>query len=470
MANFEMQLVSRIVREGSIKEVLDWGITQSDFRTQEARAYFKNIYEYFANPASAGTVFGLHTVQHVYPHFILCDDPSVTTAFLCGQVRQSRLCHEAKELASRIVEASPEQIGDTLSGAMSELSRMIELGHQKNTDVSFADGIAGLMSEYEMQERGVNLARMTWPWQVMNEVTGGIQPDDYIVLYGRPKNMKTWGLLVMAAHAFESDKRIVLYTKEMTPANMYKRIAAIIARLPYSELRHGRLSPMERERLEVLRELSRDPELRNRIIILSGRDAGPGGDTVAWLSAKAEKYKPDGLFVDGMYLLSGDPGKKAQADHARVMDISRGLREMVLRLHIPVIATMQANRKAAGHSDANLDEIAYSDALAQDATVAIRTIAEKVTPENPKQTLAMVIGGSREFKLNGFRIYGVPATDFTFKEVMSEVDAENARAQDLPEGVPGKAGVKKRTPKKPVEQAANGSFGALLQEQLHGLG
>ena len=50
---------------------------------------------------------------------------------------------------------------------------------------------------------------------------------------------------------------------------------------------------------------------------------------------------------------------------------------MVLGSGVPVAATMQANRKAAGHTDANLDEIAYSDSLAQDCTAAIRTIQRK---------------------------------------------------------------------------------------------
>jgi hypothetical protein len=109
------------------------------------------------------------------------------------------------------------------------------------------------------------------------------------------------------------------------------------------------------------------------------------------------------------------------------MNISRDVRSMVLYRGVPVIASMQANRKAAGHNDANLDEIAYSDALAQDATIAARVINDKASP-----TISLVIGGSREFKLHGIRINAVPAVDFSFHSILTEKDIEKAKQADAP--------------------------------------
>jgi hypothetical protein len=90
-----------------------------------------------------------------------------------------------------------------------------------------------------------------------------------------------------------------------------------------------------------------------------------------------------------------------------------------------VIATMQANRQAAKNQTAQLDEIAYSDAIAQDATGIFRVINEKKTP-----TIALVAGGTREYKIHGVRIHGIPATDFSFKELMTEKDIMTAKEQD----------------------------------------
>jgi replicative DNA helicase len=425
LSNFELQLVSRIIRTGSIKEVLEWGTSFSDFKTAEGRAYFKLLCDHFHAATTLGTVVGPHSALTLFPQLQLHDDPSVTTQFLCQQVRQHRLRIDAKQLLTDAVQQVDGDVAAALNTASAGVQRLIEVGAERNTDVSIGDALERIWVGYEAQEQGINPAKMQWPWEVLNECTGGIQQDDYIVFYGRPKSMKTFVLCVLIAWAFQQDKLVLVYTKEMTPDNIFKRVAACIAELPYQDLRAAKLSPEHRQAFLELKRICQDPRSRANIICLSGRDAGPGNDTVAWLQAKVQKYKPDILFVDGMYLLSDEPGRKQQSDHIRVMNISRGLRALAMGELLPVIATMQANRKAAQNQDANLDEIAYSDALAQDATIAIRTIAEK-----KKNTIACVIGGSREFDLHGFRINAVPCEDFTYHSTMMEADVLSARTAD----------------------------------------
>jgi hypothetical protein len=109
----------------------------------------------------------------------------------------------------------------------------------------------------------------------------------------------------------------------------------------------------------------------------------------------------------------------------RVQNVSRGLRQLGLRKKIPIVGTIHANRKASGHTEGNLDEIAYSDAVAQDATVAIRMIAELSRP-----VIDMVMAGSREFYLPGFRINSVLAQDFTQHSVMEADEVRKATESD----------------------------------------
>src|SRR5690606_30324413 len=131
------------------------------------------------------------------------------------------------------------------------------------------------------------------------------------------------------------------------------------------------------------------------------------------------------VAIDGLYLMSDNRGSKGQKDNFRVQNISRAVRQMILTTSKPVLATMQATRTAAAHSNANLDEIAYSDAIGQDATVAIRVINERASP-----TIALALGGSREFEFHGCRIHGVPATNFEWKETLEEGDLLDAKKQD----------------------------------------
>jgi hypothetical protein len=274
----------------------------------------------------------------------------------------------------------------------------------------------------------------------MNEATGGVSEEDYIIFYGRPKQMKSWALAYMAAETLEQKKRVLIYTKEMTPDNLLRRIAAAALQLPYKELLAGKLTPDQKHLLQEYAEYFQNAITEGNLIMINGGDVTPGGDTVGWLQAKVEKYSPDALFIDGLALLNDEASKKPQADHMRVQNISRGLRQLGMRKKIPVIATIHANRKAAGHSEGNLDEIAYSDAVAQDATVAIRTIAEQY-----QHTMAMIMAGSREFKLDGFRIHAEVAGNFREHSVMDKSDVQKVAERDEQGKAPAKKASKPRT-------------------------
>jgi len=450
MSTPDMQLISRIVREGkeALNTVFRWGITEEDFSIEEAKGYWSHIVGFHRSGAFKGSVPGLNTMTQQFPTFVPCDDASMSTEALCQLLRDKRLISQIKITAQQAIETAeidPSQAAAVMQKAM---SKVLELGTSKKTDIRFESAFEEIIHEYNLGEAGFSPARALWPWRQMNEVTGGIQPDDYIVLYGRPKSMKTWVLCKIIAELFSLDKKVLIYTKEMTPKNLYKRIASILAEVPYSDLRRIRLCP--EDRLKFFQAYEYVKSKSNLLCCLSGQDVPQGGDTVAWFRAKAELYKPDVAAIDGMYLMSSTTGAK-QADWVRVSSISREISQMRLDLQLPVLATVQANRKAAAHSKAELDEIAYSDAISQDATVAMRVINEKTTP-----TIALVMGGSREFELPGIRIGGVPSVDFFEKEVLTEKDIHKAKERDtLEEESPASHARKRKTSRTEKETLMN---------------
>lgn len=429
-ASFEWGLLSRMVRTANMKDVLDWGIREDDFGITQAKATFALIRGLYLHPASAGTVPAASSVQMAFPEFNICDNPSETTDFLCHQVRQGYIERELKDACEKAVEEAQGDIGEALAKIAARTRQLTELGTTRNCDMAMGDGMRRLIAHYEQLELGLLPPKFLWPWPIMNEMTSGVSDEDYIILYGRPKQKKSWALAYMAAFTAEQDKRVLVYTKEMRPENLHRRIVACALRLPYHDFRRGRLTPDQKALLKEYGDHFNDPNTRGNVIMLDGSEVQEGCDTVGWLQAKVEKYQPDAVFVDGLHLLSDDTSKREQADHLRVRAISRGLRQLGLRKKIPIIGTIHANRKAAGHSEGNLDEIAYSDAVAQDATVAIRTIAERPIGDRTEETMAMVLAGSREFRLDGFRINSVVAQDFTEHSVMNAEDVLKVAERD----------------------------------------
>jgi hypothetical protein len=429
--SYQMALCARVIKTGQLTAVLNFGITIDDFTSLEGKNLWSLLLSYYMQPETTGAVISPNVVQSWFKNFVLPDDmPSYPIEALCYQVRRERIITDSNALVMKYsdeVNIPTCNPAASLASLAQGVSSLIALGSTANTDVSFKQGVAAVRTKLRLMKSGVNFSKMQWPWEILNKATFGVQPDDYIVFYGRPKSMKTWVLCFLIAWAFENGKKVLVYTKEMTPDNMYARVLSCILQLTYDELRGATTSPEDDAAIDNLAAtIEHDVHLSNLLTVLSGRDVPEGGDTVPWLQSKIDVYQPDLIFIDGLYLLSSQ--RKFTSDEGRVRGISRDLRAMNLSTGVPIIATMQANRKAAAHKDANLDEIAYSDALSQDCTIAARVINDKTSP-----TISVVIGGSREFKLHGFRINAVPSRDFSFHSILDEKEIQKAKEADQSE-------------------------------------
>lgn len=462
MATPEHRLISRIVTSGELKEVLAYGITDDDFLNLQCKAVWGVLLNYFQSEATRGSVIPSDAFKNDFPHFDFVEAPATTTAALCHDLRMQRLTLQVREAAQRAVENSedPLEAAAALKSAAEEI-----LGSAKSeaSDVRISTHLSEICEDYEKIEAGLIQPAIHWPWAPLDKEVGGVSNEDYVLLWGRPKSKKTFVMTYVAAHAYcEQGKRVLCYTKEMTPKNMLLRIAAFMGRLPYRETRLGELNATDRAILYDLKDFVRERAEatggRNDLIVLSGRDAA-GRDGATWLKTKIEQHKPDVCFVDGLYLLNDDRGSKKAADWQRIMNISRDVRQVILETQCPIIATMQANRSAAKNQAAELDEIAFADAVGQDITQGFRVINEKGAP-----TIALVAGGSREYQLHGVRINGTPCSDFSFHSIMSESEIENAHKNDSGgEPADARAHSKKRgANKKIAEQQVEKAFDAAL--------
>lgn len=427
MAHPEQQLLSHIIRSGNLSKALEWGITEEDFLTDEGKSLFAHLAAIKRDPRNKGAQAGKNVIREQYSTYELVDDESMTIEAYATMVRTNRLSMEAKSIAHKMATAA--ESGDPLVAmlqASRDLQETISMGYGMQTDVHFSKAMERIKDRYHRIENGEDLSVCRYPWGPFNDATLGIQPEDYVVFYGRPKSMKSWVLAYIISSIYDQNKLPLIYTKEMTADNIFMRIAACLAKLPYQEFRTGQLTKQEAQELEYIQSMANEMLANNRdAICLNGMDVPSGQDTVEWLQAKIAKYKPDICAIDGLYLMSDGKGARNQKDNSRVQNISRATRQMVLETGVPVLATMQATRSAAAHKNANLDEIAFSDAISQDVTAAIRVINEK---EN--KTITLVVGGAREVNLAGCRIGGVPATNFEWISEIDEKEINNIKERD----------------------------------------
>jgi len=432
MANAEMMLICKVINENKLRDVLDWGLGVDDFVSDETRGIFKQLLAVYTNAETSGTTIGPLMARQLFSHLPLLEvDPGITTAFLCKQVRMRRIGLEIMQKSQKAIEfASAGQEIEALSEIQTCLGNVMKLDSGKHVDVDGATGLEMVLKRYADVKSGAVKGVCSWPWHAIEHETAGVQDDDYVVFYGRPKSMKSWVLsyfIYWATMIHAPERRVLVYTKEMTPFTIYQRLAACMLSLPYGNLRRAELSPEQEHRMhEDLRDIIADLRRSNRLIVLSAKDVA-GKDTVAWLRSKVDKFGPHLGFVDGLYLMSPDNPKLTKTNE-RLENVSRAMRQLILDTHVPFMCTLQANRKAAQHDRAELDEIAHSDAIAQDCTAAIRVIKDK-HPDG-EQTISLVVGGSREWSMAGVKIGGNPALDFSQRGLLSDKDVLKAKQHD----------------------------------------
>lgn len=441
--------------------MIDWGISQQDFTTSEAYTMFGMMLGYYSAAGTAGSVWGPYALANTFPTFPLYDDPGMTLEALCLEVRANRLRAEGSKL---LLELGDMMNTDPIGAITLMHQKAADLQNDctpKKTDVHFADGFARVVDEMNKIGAGVDVSVCPWPWFPIQRKTMGIRKHDYIVFFGRPKSMKSWILCYLAAWFFEHNKRILIYSKEMPPDEIWERVGCVIAGVDYERFVTGTLVPDERYAVYNVLEFLQVCRSQHTVVCLSAKDAPGGNDTVAWLASKVEKYQPHAVFVDGLYLMKDQ--QRAKVKHERVRNISNDLRQLILHYDVPIIGTVQANRDAAKNEEANTDEIAFSDSLGQDCTHLIRVINEKNA-----DTIALVMSNvARRFKLNGFRIYGIPAVNFSVKD--EELTAKEADRLVRKEDADTKEAVGKHSKSGNGQTSGNGQhptpFGRQTQQQ-----
>lgn len=434
MANIELALLTRVIDDQDFHTLEKSQITEEFFATPEAKEIYRYLREVYHTPLSNGLVPSREMVKYRFPSFypFTASDP---VPILAQQLRAEKvrtemllLSQEIQEVASR----NPFEAMAILRNKSSAISALSEAGE----DLSVANAFQMLQSEYNLVQDTGGLLGIPFPttWGPLNEETQGMQPGQFIVFYGRPKSMKTWIATWLAVWAYISCRRRVLYyTREMSPRLMMKRIAASIARVDYQAFKNGKLQPdLKQHTFNILRELMDDEISAGAISnnqpylkIVTDRSASRGGGAgggVGWLQSKIRELKPDIVFVDGMYLMKDDRSNSRSVDWKNITHISQDLKLTAQDFDIPVIGVTQANRAADKSKGEDLTELAYADALGQDADAVFRISRHVKIDENTKQKrteLMMTAPGLREGVFDGIVLEARPAVDFRYLRTLT---------------------------------------------------
>lgn len=257
------------------------------------------------------------------------------------------LLDEAEAGIFQISERRLKKTFTPINRALHETFEMLQEIHGKH------GGITGVPSGFER----------------LDELTGGFQKSDLIIIAGRPSQGKTALALSIARNAaLDREKKsvVAIFSLEMSEQQLIIRMLSAIAKVDAHSLRTGRLPE------ESWKNLSRNVgKLAEAKIFLD--DTPSLG--ILELRAKARRLKAEHdvslIIVDYLQLVQGP--RNSESREREISMISRSLKALAKELNIPVIALSQLNRAVESRTDRRpmLADLRESGAIEQDADVVL---------------------------------------------------------------------------------------------------
>jgi replicative DNA helicase len=319
-----------------------------------------------------------------YVHSLPSSVPSAGHVAQYGQIVRDRA--QLRRLLGTLREAESQVF--SFPGSARELfdqteAQIYKVAHEETTsELTRLDDI--LHDEIDkleaLSEKGVALTGTPSGFSDLDDLTGGFQPGNLLILAARPAMGKSALALNMAQNATlgkgtqgRGPVPVALFSLEMSRVEIAHRMLGAEAKISGDALRKGQVKSDWRRVLLASEKLSKAP-----LWIDDSSDLG-----IHELRAKVRRLKsrqPDlGLvIVDYLQLMRPEDSRENRV--LQIGTISRGLKLLAMELKMPVIALSQLSRRLEERTDKRpmLSDLRESGSIEQDADVVMFIYRESV--------------------------------------------------------------------------------------------
>jgi replicative DNA helicase len=314
---------------------------------------------------------------------------------------QRRLAQVATEIAEAALSPTGKEVGQLLDEAESKIFQIAESGARKDTGLLAISPVLAKVFEridhLHSQDNPSDITGVPSGFIDLDKMTAGLQPQDLIIVAGRPSMGKTAFALNIAEHvALHPTVKlpVAIFSMEMSASQLAMRMLSSMAKVDQTKLRTGRLNDEEWGKLTD--EIARLNEAKIHVDETAALNA-------LELRARARRMKREygklGLVVvDYLQLMSSSSHGENRA--TEISEISRSLKALAKELDVPVIALSQLSRAVEQRNDRRplMSDLRESGAIEQDADVILFIYREEVyapDKEEAKGRAEVIIGKQR---------------------------------------------------------------------------
>ena len=321
-------------------------------------------------------------------------------------------------LADKVEESADLLNSGKVDEAVSALKKQIlfiESEVEDTTDIKLNENLDLRKAEYEKKRINQGMTGIPTGIPFLDFMLKGLSPETLTTLIAQTSVGKTYIQILVGAYASLNGYKVLQCMTEMSERQMRDRYEMILYAMTYGPInnnrfRSGTLTKQEQESyFDFLDDVMPNVDLP-MITAVSPMQ----------IEANIDKYKPDLVLIDGVYLMQDD--EKAESDWLRVAHITRNLKLIAKRKKVAIFINSQADKNTSKKTGPDLGDISFSQSIGMDSDnvmTAYRTELMYADKELCIKILKGREGGSGKVTLSW---------DFStmqFKEIYNEKDGGN---------------------------------------------
>lgn len=358
-ADNEERLLSRAIRIRDISPLLEAGVQDDWFFNDMNRQIWRFLVKHREKYSEVPTAV---TVKDNFPTYTLhaVDD---NLDYLLDQLIEYR---KRQKTIDVLLDAQEQVSQGDHNSAIQTMSSAVQSLLNDNTrdsnDVNLSVNTLERFDEYlNIKTRPNGLLGIGTGFRTIDEITAGLLKQQLWTIVAPPKTGKSVLAMQMAIKAQDENLRVMFQSFEMTAREMKTRYDAMRAHISHGRLIRGALRPEEEKRYkDHLAEVRQDFWMPDNIAAM----------TITGLSAKIEKFKPEIVFVDGMYLMIDEETGERESERS-LRSLTRNMKRVAQRYDIPIVVSTQALRSKMRAGKVTADSIGYTSSFLQDSDIVL---------------------------------------------------------------------------------------------------
>lgn len=379
----EKAVLGAMLKNGDARADVSGILREEDFYLTEHREIYKTIIDMEQKGVGIDimTVFselkrrktvemvgGLTYLSRLIDETIVVSNAKFYARNVADKSKMRQLIAEADRIkeAAYSNELPPEDILDNAEQSILEIAHKAQRSNYTDINEILVENIQEIQ---KLEENKGTIQGIPTGFKKVDEILGGFQRTDLIILAARPGVGKTAWALNIAENAASTGSKVIVFSLEMANTQLGQRLLSMTANVPLENIRNGNISAEDWESLSE----AQDSFYGTDLVVDETSVITPIEMKNKCRRFKQERGGLDLVIIDYLQLMSMG-GYRIEQREKEISAITRSIKIMAKELGCAVILLSQLSRgpeQRGGDHMPKLSDLRDSGAIEQDADIVI---------------------------------------------------------------------------------------------------